>query len=565
LAYDLIATSGPLAGERFALDDSQELVIGRTQRGINIPDPLVSVNHAKLVYASKQWTISDLDSATGTQVNGEPLEPGTPVPIDVGDVIAIGEGEFTLDSSGSRVVRRLLWAMFPAWILVLVAIAVLYWASGDRPVVLSLTKPIHTFSGEVKQIEVPKVFIRRHGLNVSKLSWRDTTDKDQNGIDELWLQVGDKEIVVTFTEKGWKLLGKIPQGCVERGGEFFPDLDCDGLSYRMLDGRYVAVDQVDPVVWFIGDPAGEYERKIEDPTKKKGRAKAKSTEGEGPKVPVVVVPELQALKDSAVAVPYRLSMGKADLLAGFLTAHGVNSPVHYIICEDVFLGVPAQALLEGGRVQQLSYGCGDEIGLRGSRAPAFEGARVAAIAFTAIGREMLPKHLSYTWSGAPEPIFLNNRKRATLKTFSQWPISLRGGVYVVFKATEHIFHPIAREPSVDPRIRLVSEQVSEVEAITASLLSRGRGKLDPDGCAVVEVRTGNFRCAVMRGCFPGSRFISIYETGCGKEELVMRVGYGSGITDGKTENVEVRVQVISQSAGGITDVIQARVGARPTE
>ena len=77
--------------------DQAELLIGRRddrrdiRPDIPVRDPAVSRRHAKLSRrADGGYTISDLVSANGTQLNGKDLEPGIAVPLDLGDVVTLG-------------------------------------------------------------------------------------------------------------------------------------------------------------------------------------------------------------------------------------------------------------------------------------------------------------------------------------------------------------------------------------------------------------------------------------------------------------------------------------------
>jgi hypothetical protein len=568
LAYDLVATSGPVEGERFSLDSSQETLIGRTRNGINLPDPLVSVKHARVEFVNGGWRITDLGSATGTKVNGTPLDPDRPMPLELGDTIVIGECEFILDSSGARVLSRLAWAIIPAWVLVFVSFGVLFWVSGEGPVVLTWSEPIRTTEGASKRLEIPATFIRQHGLQVESMRLRRITDFDGNEIDELWFYVGDDEMVITFTETGWKLLGELPKGCIDRQtDEPFPDLACEGLEFRMYDGEYIAVAQTDPVVWLVGEaatittdaPDGDGES-TENPAPTPVEQPPSTPEGEP--LPLEI-PELAAVNGAAGPVPFRISMGSVDRLAGFLAQHGVTGPIHYVICEDAFPGVPAQALLENGRVQLFSYGCAQEVHFAGDRASAFEGTRIGAFAVTEIGREMLTRHLSYTWSGTPQRIFLSADKRSVIDAASQWPIPIRGGVYMTFEASDHVFLPIARSPRLDDRIRLEALERVDLDGQVATLLSKGTLQLDPDGCSDIQVRVRKWRCAFARGCFPRSNFITVDDVGCGSQQRLLDVPYAPGQYRGSNDQVEVRVELMTESQGlGVTDVIQARVGVR---
>lgn len=57
---------------------------GAEQRG-------VSRQHARLNYADGELTITDLNSANGTQINGEKLNPNQPRPLKDGDELILGQ------------------------------------------------------------------------------------------------------------------------------------------------------------------------------------------------------------------------------------------------------------------------------------------------------------------------------------------------------------------------------------------------------------------------------------------------------------------------------------------
>jgi hypothetical protein len=94
----LIAQSGPLARNEFALSpDKNLMVIGRgTESDIQLPDGQVSRRHAEIRLMGDQISIADAGSTNGTYVNGERIQ-GTRV-LRPGDAIRIGSSEFVLDA-----------------------------------------------------------------------------------------------------------------------------------------------------------------------------------------------------------------------------------------------------------------------------------------------------------------------------------------------------------------------------------------------------------------------------------------------------------------------------------
>ena len=90
--YELVIGAGPLEGQRVRLDNQQTLLLGRTPRGLNLPDPQVSPKHAEISWSGDRFWIVDLDSATGTVVNGrrvgrEPLALHPGMRIEIGESI----------------------------------------------------------------------------------------------------------------------------------------------------------------------------------------------------------------------------------------------------------------------------------------------------------------------------------------------------------------------------------------------------------------------------------------------------------------------------------------------
>ena len=89
-----------VAERRFRLDGST-VRIGRRSRSLHVQpeidlagpplDPGVSRLHAALVATPDgTWSVTDLGSTSGTQVNGKDVPPGAPVPLSPGAQIHLG-------------------------------------------------------------------------------------------------------------------------------------------------------------------------------------------------------------------------------------------------------------------------------------------------------------------------------------------------------------------------------------------------------------------------------------------------------------------------------------------
>jgi 3',5'-cyclic-nucleotide phosphodiesterase len=85
----------------FASRDSP-ITFGRAQDRVTvyIQDPLVSSEHARIRRDGAQYFLEDLKSKNGTQLNGEPIAPGTPRLLKNNDRIYIGDTvvTFAVDS-----------------------------------------------------------------------------------------------------------------------------------------------------------------------------------------------------------------------------------------------------------------------------------------------------------------------------------------------------------------------------------------------------------------------------------------------------------------------------------
>lgn len=91
----LRAEQGPLAGRLIPVERSP-FTIGRSpENDLVVPEAAVSRRHARLENRRGRWFLLDLDSANGTFVNRQRVSASQPVPLNSGDVIAMGGSVFS--------------------------------------------------------------------------------------------------------------------------------------------------------------------------------------------------------------------------------------------------------------------------------------------------------------------------------------------------------------------------------------------------------------------------------------------------------------------------------------
>jgi len=92
----LVVEQGKLAGMGFDLE-RPAIVIGRGQDcDIILDEHQVSRRHARLQQTPQGWTLTDLGSTNGTQVNGRPLAPHQPYTLQPGDRVSLGAAVLVL-------------------------------------------------------------------------------------------------------------------------------------------------------------------------------------------------------------------------------------------------------------------------------------------------------------------------------------------------------------------------------------------------------------------------------------------------------------------------------------
>ena len=98
---EIIVAKGPLKGSRFTVGASG-LRLGRSSScEISIPDPSLSRNHCLFEVRDDMLWITDLASANGTIVNGEPLGADSRV-LHAGDRVDAGESVLAFVEPGDE-------------------------------------------------------------------------------------------------------------------------------------------------------------------------------------------------------------------------------------------------------------------------------------------------------------------------------------------------------------------------------------------------------------------------------------------------------------------------------
>jgi hypothetical protein len=540
---DLVATEGALEGTRIPLHPQVSLLIGRSNRGLQLPDPLVSIEHAEIAWTTDRYFILDLGSLTGTFVDGRRLAK-EPVALKAGMLVRIGESTFRLDRRRER-----------SWVLPMVVLAalgaglffLLAWTA-TRPVrydpLLGWHQPIRQGTHTHTTLVVPPEFSRKYGLDHRTMRVTRVSDYDQDGFDEVWLQGGNQLWVITFegsalasTDGGpdvgdWRILGTMPLGCYDGTIWDFPDLRCGGELYQFRDGAYRVAGQDGLVVWMPGAPT--------------------------PAAPI------------AGAIPYRFTLVETARLAGFLAARGVVEPIHYLVCEEAIPGVRGQVLTQDGRVVQLDFGCFKDIGVIGtSQFENFGSQSPVAVAFTSAGRTALIADVKTYLSGSEDGLFLSAPDAAIVQAMSAEPLP-RVMMRVAFDGSDMAIDPLAAEQPVpaEPRGLVAGGSAragASPLATTAAILEPGTVTLDPPGCSVLEVTTGSWHCSLWRLCFPNRTFLEVRQVGCGAPHPLVSTAYGGGVIAGADGNVEVRALVEGSTGANQVDVVRARVAYRLVE
>jgi hypothetical protein len=535
---DLVCVEGPLAGERVPLSPAAPMLIGRSKRGLHLPDPLVSIEHAEISWTTDRYFIVDLGSLSGTFLDERRLTRD-PTPLLPGMTLQVGESTFKVE------IRRVRPLWFWPLVLVMVVTGTMiasFMLAAAQPVVYAPTLhwgvPIKQAGVESGVVPIPLRFVRQYGLDNRDLILRRVTDYDRDGVDELWMDTPVDHLVITFVPGAegtdWKVLGRFPRGCYDRPALDFPDQRCDGVLYFYERGQYVLADNDGIVGWIETPPAVP-------------------SNGQPPPAP------------SVAPAPFRFTLIEREKLAGFLQARGVTERVHYLVCEEALPGLKAQVLTQEGEIKPLDYGCLGDLVLSGaaelsSRSP-------KAVAFTATGREALVDDIATWLVGSPDGLFHDPQTSAVVSAIDAEPTT-RVMMRLAFNGIDVGVDPVADEkPVAGVRRLLPSGTVPSLPAPLASTVALdgpGLLRVDPPGCSELEIETTNWTCALSRFCTPGQEFLTVRQTGCGvaAPTPIMTVPYRNAGAAGGDPNVQLRVALQLKPGTRRVDVLRARVSWR---
>lgn len=546
---------GPRAGEKVRLETGKDVVVGRTKQGIDLLDPRVSARHAELSWREDRFWIRDLESATGTLVDG--IAIGTEaVPISDGTRLLIGETVIEVAEE-----RRLL----PQWVywVALVVLALTAYPFFLFVSDLSLWDQLHPsieapepvqghrgflgLSGDPYRVELDRCFMRETGASSGDVSIRRVTDWDGDGVSEIWIEGATWERVYTFDPGGqWRLLGEMPKGCLNSDGAGFRPMTCGDPTY--VNERYV----FRPGVPFspgeercaVGSNKGHYQLErlrgayvwIRDPSDLGGPPRPWHLQVQGANVPI----------------------------ASWLGERGIDRPVHFIVCEEFFPDMSAQVLTEDGQITQLQPGCGESIQLRGNMVRERFGTQLpSAVAFTATGREHLLEQMNVFLGGSERRHFQNPSQQAWHDAISVVPERVTSDFVVFRHDSVRGFNAVASE---SPRLRL--KPFERLGGLRVPGLRRATDWTwaDPEPIVVspcgeyVRIETSGWRCGPP--CFASRPFMTVTQVN-GQQQF--QIQYTPGMHRVGNEDIEISVDLRGAGLGMVPQVVYASVAVRDME
>ncbi len=567
-ALDLVVLNGPHESEVVQLKPHGTLRIGRSSKGFQLVDPLVSLSHAEVMWEGDRYWIEDLGSATGTFVNDVRLTDKA-ICLVPGMRVRFGETVVEVRPRPKSALLRIVGAISAVFLLSVAVSSIMRGIEVEYEPRVQWYQPVNQGGGYAsKIIEIPMAFIRRTGADHRSVKIDKVTDYDGDGIDELWLRWPTGREIDTFDgESGWKLVSDIPMSCDERvrrlaeglpaecyvdrnavkselpevcragvddGG--FPDLDCAGVTYRFRDGGYAISGIEGPVVWMPQTV------EVEDPARSSKKVKAFRRDlVEGP-------PE-----------PYIFTLTRAETLAGFLSDRGVYQPVHYLICEYAFEGLKAQVLTASGDIMVLEPGCIGDLDIVGvTRNADFGDFGPHMVAFTGVGYNALLDDMATWMGGGTDMMFMSRRDRKIFAKLASEPKRRLGSILLEFEGPEFLTGSAAEEiPLEGPRRLLPTEFAPESPPFTQEFIVTGSGRYDIEGCGELDIRAQDWHCLRTKGCTANSTFLRVRNVGCGKKLPYVNIPYADGThayRDGLYTG-KVRVETAGQ---GQLDVLRVR-------
>ncbi|HMV66947.1 MAG TPA: FHA domain-containing protein [Myxococcota bacterium] len=568
-ALDLVVLNGPREGDVVPLSPSEPLKLGRSIKGYQLVDPLVSLTHAEIAWEGDCYWIQDLGSATGTFVNDVRLSD-KPMVIVPGMRLRFGETVMEIRPRPKSGLFRIFLA--GAAVLV-VGIAIQQYQhnlSVHYEPVLVWTNPVKQGPVTKKTIEVPTDFIRETGVDHRGIKINDVTDYDADGVDEMWLTWTGGRRLVTFNGDGeWVTLSDIgpdceqkarvldealpaecyvdvkrvktelPEAC-KRYGQVtgFPDLDCAGSTWRFYDGTYHTVAMDGVVAWM--PPMEDREVTVPD-----GKKKTKTITM---KFPIDGTP-----------APSLLTLTKPAQLEGFLADRGITEPIHYLVCEDALPDIRPQVLTASGRIISLPVGCLGAIEITGPASTGeFNEARPKMMAFTGTGYERLLKDVAVYLGGGEDDSYMDARRKKVYATIAQSPQRRQGSARVVFEGPEQVGSPIAPEGPIEVVDRLLaSEFAAPLPARAWTITMANTGRYDLEGCSELEVKFLDWHCSSAKGCGESDQFMQLRNIGCGPKTPKV-IPYKKGVFPFTDEYIDGRVIVEAEAGSRQIDILRVR-------
>lgn len=567
---DLVLLNGPREGDVVQLSPSDPTRLGRSLKGYQIIDPLVSLQHSEVTWEGDCYWIQDLGSATGTFVNDVRLTD-KPMVVVPGMRVRIGDSILEVRKRPRSGI----------WRLIAVGVAIFGVAAAIQQYRANISvryNPVLVWATPVKQggavakatVVVPPSFIRDTGVDNRGLKIENVTDYDDDGVNELWLTWKGGRRIVTFDGEGdWKTLADLEPDCQPRARTLdealpaecyteraqvktdlpeackrygqatgFPDLDCSGSTYRFVDGTYVPAGMDGVLAWMSPFEEKEVEEKV-------GKTVTKVK---------------KHFPKEGTAEPYLFTLSKPATLAGFLAERGVTEPIHYLVCEDALPDLRPQVLTQSGRIVSLPVGCLGAIDLVGpTRANDYAEERPKMLAFTGTGYARLKEDLAVFLGGGDDDSYMDPRDRKLWQDLIKPPLRRQGGVRVVFNAPEQVVQPIAHEAPVPRGDRLLATEFAAPLPPLAWTISLPKvGRYDVEGCSELDVKYFDWHCSFSKGCGEGDPFMQIRNVGCGNKEPVT-ISYKAGEHIYKDEHLQGKVIIEAATAGRQIDVLRVRL------
>ena len=122
-SYTLIGIEGWFSGETFHTSGDNTLIGRSPGCQIQIEDPAVSKQHARLYFSDGKWFVEDLNSSNGTFVNAHPIQK--PKCLKPNDIIRLGTHSFrffpgppeSIPTPAKQFVNKWVWILAAVFLL----------------------------------------------------------------------------------------------------------------------------------------------------------------------------------------------------------------------------------------------------------------------------------------------------------------------------------------------------------------------------------------------------------------------------------------------------------------